>query len=143
MTVAAHTGLEGNEVADALAKAAALEPLGPTYPMVGPAQPPPQRFELTLARQEEGSLKGQLRCSVVDWLAREYRLGHVYHDIWTDPAWLEIIDADASTWMWRYGGDIPRAQLIHAIRMRTAQFVCNYWLHQHKLSVVARSPAPG
>ena len=54
-----------------------------------------------MATQVEGDLKHQLRVTVMDWLSREYRLGHVYHDIWTNPRWLETLDADASNWMWR------------------------------------------
>ena len=71
----------------------------------------------------EGSLRDQLRVLVVSWLAGEYQLGHVYHDIWTAPEWLETLDADASNWRWRYGGDDPRAQLVHPIR--TGEFLCN------------------
>jgi ribonuclease HI len=141
LKVPAHTGLRGNEVADGLAKAAALNRSDPhTNPEVGPPPSPPQRFDLTLATQVEGNLKDQLRELVVDWLSSEYQLGQVYHGIWTDPSWLETLDADASTWMWRYGGDVPRAQLVHPIRMRMGEFVCNYWLHKRNLSDTKACP---
>ena len=134
LKVPAHTGLAGNEEADRLAKKAALDPWHLEHnPLVGPEAPAPPRFVLRLARPREGSLKQQLREGVVEWLTKTHELGQVFHDIWKGPL-VDSLDTDPSTWMWRRGGDIPRAQLIHVLRMRTGEFVCNYWLHKRGLT---------
>ena len=144
LKVPAHVGVPGNEEADRLAKEAALEDMHPEdNPVKGPEPHAPPRFTLHVTQEGEGTLKQRLRVSVMGWLASEYRLGHVYHDIWTDQALTDALDTDASTWMWRKGGDIPRNELVHALRMRNGEFVCNYELHKRGLSDTAACPLCG
>ena len=144
LKVPAHTGVEGNERADKLAKKAALDEEHPeTNPQIGPTPAHPPRFVAKLGGEELTHTKRQLRGVVKAWLTTKYGLGTVYDTIWEDPVYRAAVDEGPSGWMWRYGGDVPRRELIHVLRMRTGEFVCQSWLHTRKLCDSPACPMPG